>query len=108
MPKLQPVLSGFADALKKPKRLPNLSCSFVMLANWTVADDVIDAPDVEIGGVETDNRQIYWGADGVCVNQLLPRTTTILIPVANLNQIFVKCSNSIESKRMYFTCFDEI
>lgn len=104
---LQPILSGFADAEKQAKPLPDVACKFVILSNFSAANDVINNPGNAPQG-DSPNEEIYWGAGGICVNQLSPGTGTILIPAANLKQIFVRCSQTNTGKRVYFTVFDEI
>lgn len=108
MKKLQPIYSHYIDAQKEAKPLPDLACSFVMMSNWTAANDVLNNPGNAPTPDDPLNEEIYFGADGACVHQLFTGDTTVLLPVVNANQIFVRCSQSNTSKRVYFTCFEEI
>jgi hypothetical protein len=105
---LQIVYSHFFDCEKEPKPLPAYKAKFVMLCNWTAANDVINNPGNAPQMDDPSNEEIYWGANGNCVNQLFPGFNTILLPVSNLDQISVRCSQLIEGKRVYYTIFDEV
>ena len=106
--KMQPIKAGLFDATPKAKPLDNVPCSLVLLSNLSSTNDVVNAPG-NAPIPDSANQEIYWGVNGFCANPLNPSSVSILIPVANLNQLFVRCStDNTEGKRLYYTCFDEI
>lgn len=108
MPKLKPIKSAYIDAEKRPKPLESIECDAVLLCNWTAANDVKNNPGNAPESDSPTNEEIYWGAGANCVNQLFPGNSTILIPVSNLDELYVRCSQEIEGKRVYYTIFGEV
>ncbi len=107
MKTMQPVRAGLFDAEPKAQPLESFPCKMVLLSNLSASNDILNAPG-NAPQPESPNEEIYWGHNGFCANPLYPGSVSILIPVANLNQIFVRCSSDNSGKRVYFTCFNEI
>src|SRR4051794_17668500 len=95
-----------AEAGDEPQRLglkqkAARKCDFVVLSVLTteIGDDDTIKPTIAaasisgVGDIQlVDGTEILWGFDNVCIHQLFPGQTTMMIPVEQLGDIFVRAN----------------
>ena len=109
--KLRGFYSNSVLTSSRPARLNEISipCDFVMLSVSNTADDPSEsfAPRDPESGYDETKQEVYWGFDAVCVHQLFPKDSTDLIPVSDVQDIFVRHSTKKGGppQRIGFSCF---
>lgn len=109
--RLRGIYSNSLLTTRDPRRLSEISvpCDFVMLSVSNTVDDPGQsfAPRDPTTGYDESNEEVYWGFEAVCVHQLFPKDTTDLIPVKDLQDIFVRHSTKKAGspQRVGFSCF---
>ena len=104
--------SGYATAEKLPKRLTDIDipCRFVQIAIWNTEDDGEDTimpPDTGLAPTFVASfYEIYYGFNNQCVHQLFPGETTLLIPICNARDVFIRRSRQRnKDTRVFYSLF---
>lgn len=88
------------------KRLPPNACKFAFLARWSVTNNEAFTTVLAPGEmVEESNLQVFYGFDGVIVDELFPGRRTELLPISNTNQVVVRNPLAGVEVAIYFAWF---